>query len=281
MSVEIKHEVVANLDAGLEIWKVNVEDLKEQDLNARYMKAEMFERLTENIRSDGRLESLPFCAVTERGLEIVSGHHRVRAARQAQIFDIFCIVDVTGMSRDRIKSKQLSHNSIDGYDNSEIVKRIYDSIGDAKARLEAFVPEELVEKFKKVSVGDVNVDMDIQQIQMMFFKYEQHCVKKLEQYLNENDEAYAAEISTFEKVKKMIAETGKEYNIRAAGTIFARLCEIALSRYEGSDLDHKYLADVMKTTLLTPEQAERFESALKKKEKDENQIDFLLRKLES
>lgn len=279
--MEVKHKVVADLGAGLEIWKVNVEDLKEQDLNARYMKADMFERLTENIRADGRLESLPFCALTDRGLEIVSGHHRVRAARQAQIFDIFCIVDITGMSRDRIKSKQLSHNSIDGYDNAELVKRIYDSIGDAKARLEAFVPEELVEQFKKVSVGDVNVEMDIQQVQLMFFKYEQYCIKKLEKYLDENDEAYAAEIKQFDGVKKMIAETGKEYNIRAAGTILARLCEIALSRYEGTELDHKYLADVMKTTLLTPEQAQRVEEALKKKDKEESQIDFLIRKLES
>ena len=235
--MEVKHEVVADLGAGLEIWKVNVEDLKEQDLNARYMKADMFERLTENIRADGRLESLPFCALTEKGLEIVSGHHRVRAARQAQIFEIFCIVDITGMSRDRIKSKQLSHNSIDGYDNAELVKRIYDSIGDAKARLEAFVPEELVEQFKRVSVGDVNVEMDIQQVQLMFFKYEQHCIKKLEKYLDENDEAFAAELKQFENVKK--------------------------------------------TTLLTPEQAQRIEEALKKKDKEESQIEYLIRKLES
>lgn len=37
----------------------------------------------------------------------------------------------------------------------------------------------------------------------------------------------------------------------------------------------------MKTTLLTPEQAKRVEEALKKKDKEESQIDFLIRKLES
>lgn len=79
--MEDKYEKCLELGNGLEIWKVNIEDLKEQDVNARYMKAEMFERLTENIKGDGRLESLPFCALTDKGIEIVSGHHRIRAVR--------------------------------------------------------------------------------------------------------------------------------------------------------------------------------------------------------
>lgn len=268
------------LGNDLEIWKVNIEELKEQDVNARYMKAEMFERLTENIRNSERLESLPFCAATENGIEIISGHHRVRAARQAGIFEIFVIVDVSGLSRDKIKAKQLAHNSIGGYDNEELVKRIFDEIQDASAKLEAFVPDKIVEQFKKISVGDINVDMDIQQIQLMFFKYERACIAKLEKYLKDGDEVYAAEIDQFEDVKKMIKETGREYNIRAVGTILARLCENVLARYEGAELDHKYLADVMKSTMLTKEQADKIEAALKNKDKDESQIDFLIRKLE-
>ena len=273
-------EKMLELGNDLEIWKVNIEELKEQDVNARYMKAEMFERLTENIKNSERLESLPFCALTERGIEIISGHHRVRAARQAGIFEIFVIVDVSGLSQDKIKAKQLAHNSIGGYDNEELVKRIFDEIQDASAKLEAFVPEKIVEQFKRVSVGDINVDMDIQQVQLMFFKYEREWINTLEKYLRDGDEAYAAEIKQFEDVKKLIRETGREYNIRAVGTILARLCENTLARYEGSEVDHKYLADVMKNTMLTNEQANKIEEALKNKNKDESQIDFLIRKLE-
>ena len=274
-----RSEKCLELGNGLEIWKVNIEDLKEQDVNARYMKAEMFERLTENIKKDNRLESLPFCALTENGIEIVSGHHRVRAVRQAEIYEIFVIVDVTGLSRDRIKAKQLAHNSIDGYDNSELVKRIFDSIEDASSKLEAFVPEEIVEQFKKVSVGDVNVEMDIQQVQLMFFKYEKQCIEKLCNYLEENDIVYADEIKNFEKVKKVIKETGKEYGIRAIGTVLTRLCEQALERYGQENLDTKYLADVMKTTMITKEQADEIQKLLKNKEKDESEIEYILRKL--
>lgn len=274
-------EKCLELGNGLEIWKVNIEELKEQDVNARYMKPDMFERLTENIKNSERLESLPFCALTDKGIEIISGHHRVRAARQAGIYEIYVIVDVSGLSKDKIKAKQLAHNSIGGYDNEELVKRIFDEIQDASAKLEAFVPDKIVEQFKRLSVGDINVDMDIQQIQLMFFRYEKECFEKLDKYLSENDTVYADEIEHFEDVKKMIRETGREYNIRAVGTILARLCENTLSRYEGTETSHKYIADVMKSTLLTDEQAKRLEEALKNKDKDESQIDYLIRKLEN
>lgn len=273
-------EKLLELGNGLEIWKVNIEELKEQDLNARYMKAEMFERLTENIKNSERLESLPFCALTENGIEIISGHHRVRAARQAGIYEIYVIVDVSGLSEDKIRAKQLAHNSISGYDNSELVKRIFDEIQDASAKLEAFIPDKLVEDFKRISVGDINVEMDIQQIQLMFFKYEKSCIERLEKYLSDGDEVYAAEIQQFEPVKKLIQEAGHEYNIRAVGTILARLCELTMCRYENTEPNHKYLADVMKTTLLTEDQAKKIEQLLKNKEKDESQIEFIIRKLE-
>lgn len=152
---------------------------------------------------------------------------------------------MSGLSQDSIKAKQLAHNSIGGYDNQELVKRIFDEIQDAQAKLEAFVPEKLINDFKRISVGDINVDMDIQQVQLMFFKYEKDCIERLANYLHENDNVYASEIKDFENVKKMLKETGQEYNIRAVGTILARLC-----KYEDTEIEHKYIADVMKSTLV-------------------------------
>lgn len=279
----VRGHKITDLGNGLELWLINIEDLKEQDVNARYMKADMFERLTQNIKKDNRLESFPFCALTDNGIEIVSGHHRVRASRAAGIYDIYIILDVTGLSRDRIKAKQLAHNSIDGYDNEELVKRIYDSITDAESQLEAFVPENIIEQFKKVSVSDVNVDMDIKQVQLMFFSYELGVFKKVIENIANNDddaELYASELKNFEPFQKLMKETGKEYNVRALGTVLSILCERFLPRY-GSDIpDHKYIADVMRSTLLTPEQADTLSNALKKKDKDETEIEYLLRKLQ-
>lgn len=277
----VRGHKVTDLGNGLELWIINIEDLKEQDVNARYMKADMFERLTQNIKKDNRLESFPFCALTDNGIEIISGHHRVRASRAAGIYDIYIILDVTNLSRDRIKAKQLAHNSIDGYDNEELVKRIYDSITDAESQLEAFVPENIIEQFKKISVSDVNVDMDIKAVQFMFFSYELELLHKVvEKISGDYEELYTSELKNFKPFQKLMKETGKEYNVRALSTTLTILCERFLSRYDGvDDNDHKYIADVMKSTLITKEQAEKLSNALKKKEKDETEIEFILKKL--
>lgn len=79
----IEPERILDLGYGLELWKAHPSSLREQDVNARAMPKAMFERLAQTIARDKRLESLPLCAKTERGLEIISGHHRTRAATAA------------------------------------------------------------------------------------------------------------------------------------------------------------------------------------------------------
>lgn len=109
-------EVVLELGQGLEIWKIHVDRLREQDVNARAMTRPMFDRLTQTIGRDQRLESLPLCAVVDDHVEIVSGHHRVRGARAADVQVIHAIVDVSGLTPDQVKAKQLAHNAIAGED---------------------------------------------------------------------------------------------------------------------------------------------------------------------
>src|SRR5947208_13128639 len=80
-AVVIDSQRILELGNGLELWKVHPSTLREQDVNARSMPKAMFERLAQTIGRDKRLESLPLCARTEKGLEIISGHHGTRAAK--------------------------------------------------------------------------------------------------------------------------------------------------------------------------------------------------------
>ena len=74
----VHYEVVADMGSGLLIAKVKLADIREQDINARIMKTEMQKQLTDNIKKRGQLESLPFCALIDNRIEIISGHHRIR-----------------------------------------------------------------------------------------------------------------------------------------------------------------------------------------------------------
>ena len=106
---ELVFEKIVDLYEGMSIWKVNIERCRERDKNARIMDKETFDRLTQTIAEDERLESLPFGYVKanpsgNKEFFIVSGHHRIRAARSANITEIFVLVAEEDMTEDQIRS---------------------------------------------------------------------------------------------------------------------------------------------------------------------------------
>lgn len=141
---------------------VSVDEPREQDINAQSMPKAMFDQLTANMRASGAPESVPLLAKSMRGteiiIEIVSGHHRFRAARAAGIKYILCIV-YENLTRSQIAAKQLAHNSISGTSDPELVKRIWAQITDVTARFEAFIDPRLFDNIKPVSFKPVDVDM--------------------------------------------------------------------------------------------------------------------------
>ena len=76
-------EHIIDMGQGLALYKVGVDEVSEQDVNARAMSPQMFERLAATIERDGRLESLPLMALNAEGkIEIISGHHRLTTPSQ-------------------------------------------------------------------------------------------------------------------------------------------------------------------------------------------------------
>lgn len=264
-------EKMLDIGNGLKIAKVNIEELREQDLNARSMNSAMFERLTANIKKDNRLESLPFVAETENGIEIVSGHHRVRACRSAGITEIFVILDDTGLDRNKIRSKQLSHNSIQGEDNMQLVKEIYAMIDDAEEKLAAYIDADMEEILDKVTTKDVTFDLAIKTILVNFLSYEEETFQRCAEKLNGMyDSIYLADLKNVEPFMECIKRVGKEYDIRAMNTTFSKMSEIVL-QYLGEEPEEGEriaLRDIFKTAYIPSESATVIQEAVKKAEKD-------------
>ena len=91
-------EVIYDMGSGLVIAKVPLDKVKEQDINARIMKNEMQDQLTANIKKRGQLESLPLLVLVDGKLEIISGHHRVKSARAAEMKEIIATVKCLRMT---------------------------------------------------------------------------------------------------------------------------------------------------------------------------------------
>jgi len=226
------------LGDGLELWKVVLETVREQDLNARSQAPTTFEQLSSTIGNQGRLESLPFCAVTDKGIELISGHHRTRAARKAGLTEVWVLVDVTGLPRDQIKAKQLAHNAIQGKDNPEIVKRIFDSIEDVDAKLEAFIEPDFG-AFKvdvALSARELDIDFDAKTVVLMFLPSQHAVLKKaIEALTVKTDEVYVATREEYDLLVDAVAKAGATYDIRSTPTIFAKMAEIVIAQCEADE----------------------------------------------
>ncbi|RLC43118.1 MAG: chromosome partitioning protein ParB, partial [Candidatus Coatesbacteria bacterium] len=120
------------LEIHKDIWiaRAKINELREQDINPNTMPKTMFDQLTINIKKRGTLESLPFCAEVNGKYEIISGHHRIRAARAAGMDEVYILLDTSGLSRDEIIAKQLAHNNINGTVDPDLTLRLFEQIKD-------------------------------------------------------------------------------------------------------------------------------------------------------
>jgi hypothetical protein len=264
---------VVDLGKGLELWKVNVDELREQDLNAQVMPKGMFDRLAKTIEADARLESLPFCAKTATAIEIVSGHHRVRAARSAGLTEIFAIVDVTGLDRDAMAAKQLAHNAIHGTSEPQLLKKIYESIKDVNRRLESYIdPAKLDLKVEKVQVGKLDLGLEYRTALLVFLPYEREkfdtaCQAVLPHLTGDLAGLYMAELKLLEQWKAVLRQVGKEYDIRATGTILTKIADLVFQALgqcpetDDSD-DHVALRDLFGVATIPKEVAAKVQAVI-------------------
>ena len=223
---------ILELGNGLELWKVHPSTLREQDVNARSMPKAMFERLAQTIARDKRLESLPLCAKTESGLEIISGHHRTRAATAAGVSAIFIMVDVTGLTRSQIAAKQLAHNAIEGQDNEQLLAEIYRQIEDAESKLEAFVDSKLDIELPKVKIEGLDVEIDFKTVLLIFLPRVKERMDRALEYLRSSgqrlDGVYIAADSDYTPLERAVRKINQEYDVRVVADIIGKMADLAL-----------------------------------------------------
>ena len=142
---KVWYDVVADMGHGLVIAKVRLADIREQDINARIMKNETQKQLTDNIKKRGQLESLPFCALIDDRIELISGHHRIRSAKDSGVIqEIFVILDISGLRRSQVAAKQLAHNAINGYDDQSTLREIAKMIDDVDDMMESYIGKDVL-----------------------------------------------------------------------------------------------------------------------------------------
>jgi ParB-like nuclease domain len=269
-------ERLFELGNGLELWRVHVDKPREQDLNARAMPPAMFERLAETIGRDGRLESLPLLAETERGLEVVSGHHRLRAARMAGTPLVYALVDVTGLNRDQIAAKQLAHNAIAGVDEPDLLAAIFASIEDVDAQLEAYIDPTSIDlpEPDTASLPSVDLDFDYRTMQLVFLPHQRErfeaVVTSLLDGTHIDSELGLVDVDLWKWWQAVVNRTSREFDARSLSTVVSKIVDAAIAHYgiEAPEPDAvdpedwQALSDVLGGALVPPEVGEKIARAV-------------------
>lgn len=227
-------------DTGLRLQFVDLSQTREQTLNARYMTRDMFNQLKQNIGRAKALESIPLLADVDGTLEVVSGHHRIRAAMDAGVRYSLALV-YSGLGRNEILAKQLAHNSISGQDNPEILRKIYEQITDVEAQLEAFIDPkvfDLIPEPVQFSPPDIDLLGEVKVITFALLPVEKHDFDEaMFALIPESDEIYLAHRETFDTFREALQRVRTECKIRSAPTAVAELCRLALKALDAEAQD--------------------------------------------
>ena len=238
-------ERLLELESNVELWRVDIDDLHEQDVNARVMDISAFNRLADNIKERGALvESLPYCHRDASGkIHIISGHHRVRAARAANIKQLHVLVDVSEMPRSKIVSKQLAHNAIAGHDDPEMLRQLIQEMNNVDDLLRSFVAPELLppppDPINVLPVASIRYDF-----QLMMFTFLPSQLRDFTQLLDllhtNNDFVGVAPLENYEAFHDALLRYQKARDVRAIGAAIAYLTSTALREqqlYTGMEPD--------------------------------------------
>jgi hypothetical protein len=230
----------------------------------------MFERLSQTIARDKRLESLPLCAKTERGLEIVSGHHRTRAATAAGLQEMFILLDTTGLSRSQLLAKQLAHNAIEGQDNEQLLAEIYRQIEDAESKLEAFIDEKLDVEIPKVKIEGLDVEIDFKTVLLIFLPRVKERLDRAVEYVRSSgqrlDGVYIAAESDYAPLEKAVRTINREWDVRVLADILGKMADLSLqaSGVSVEDPERVHVKDLFGSSWLPKEAASVIRDAVQK-----------------
>lgn len=230
-----RNERVAELDCGLEVWKLVISTLKEQDINAQVMDDRKMKILTSNIKNRGALESLPYIHKKGDTFSIVSGHHRVRAANAAGLKTIYGLVDTIDLTESQIVSKQISHNELVGQADSEILGELVKKMKEVDDIIASGLPEKFLNQIAQQSpVMDLpQLDFDWRTLQLVFLPEQLKEFQSLVKMVDSKAEFVGvANVSQFDEFSKAMVQFGKTRNIKSIGATIQLLTEIALREVE-------------------------------------------------
>lgn len=214
-------------------FKLAIIDIEQTELlekNARYMTSEQFHTLVKNIKRDGGLSSVPFCYKVKEKYRVLSGNHRVMAAKEAGIKNILVMYTDKKLSKQEQIAIQLSHNAIEGQDDPVILKELWNEIKDIDLKFYSGLDDKVLGELEKVSIDPLSeVSLDYRTLSFVFLPEEAERLEKaFEEALKvcKANDIYVSKTTEFDRLLDAIAKTNDSYNIRNVATSMMIILDI-------------------------------------------------------
>ena len=217
------------------IEEVQLSDIKFVKKNAHFMSNDTFNALVNNIRRDGQLSSVPFCVKHNDGTyTVVSGNHRTQAAKMAGLTSIHVMyIDENNTSNDWLLATQLSHNSIVGQDDAEVLKQLLDEITDVALKEYAHISNEVLESVKDINYTgtDTGTGERGKAVTLMFIDTQKASFDKLMETLEcysekELGNLTLVDMETMHHLNEISAKVQAKYKIKAQALSICKMLEI-------------------------------------------------------
>ena len=235
MSEDVRNERVATLSNGLEVWKLNITTIKEQDINAQVMDDRKMKILTSNIKERGALESLPYIYKDGETFRIISGHHRVRAANDAGFKSIYALVETNTLTQSQITSKQIAHNELVGEADKEILSELIKQMNSVDDMIASGLPDELLNSVladnQTINIPQLTFDWRI--INLTFLPNQVQNFDTLAKMVDTKaEEIGIVDRSLYDGFCNALSKFGKLKKVTSMSTVVAMLTDIALREVE-------------------------------------------------
>jgi hypothetical protein len=230
-------EVNAKLSgAGLRCEMIAVELLDLVDKNARYMPADQYRRLVDNIKRDGALTSVPFAVKRGERFLVLSGNHRVQAARDAGLKEILVLYTDRTLSRSEELGIQLSHNQIVGQDDMTILRELYAEIDELAMKEYSGWDDATLEKLTPPEIKPLSEQaLEMRVVSIIFLPEE---VERAEACFDEamhratGDKTWVNRRSEYDRMLDLLTQAKKAAGVKNTATAFMLLLEVASRHME-------------------------------------------------
>ena len=212
------------------IIKINPKNIKLLDVNARYMNSTEYQKLVNNIKKDNKLTSVPFCYYNPNNeIEVLSGNHRVMASIDAGLDEIEIMLCLDNLSKEQALAIQLSHNSINGQDDDELLKELYSQLETLEYKEYSGLADDFIKFCKDTEKNFKIPNLNYQAINLIFLPEEIAHIKEVLTSISTllNNNYILANMKEYDEYLNTITNISKCLNIKNPATTFLALIELA------------------------------------------------------